>query len=815
MVEMMISLVIIAIVTTAALAFFINGMRSEDGQRQRQEAIFLADQQMQTVQAIPASDLVSGRSSTMQAAALTTSVATNLNLAGQSDVSSSASFDGDTSDPVLIPLSQTQTVNHNTYTIYTFIYACHLTIGSNSQCGSTGGTGTTQELRVTVASTWTSNANCSNGCSYATSTLIDPNSDQTFNTNISTPSGSITSPASTSPNFATLFNDNTGVQGSTPYETCTTGPAGNTVTVPGTEIVITGLGLKSNVRVWISSGGGSIPTNTIYQPSATEVDACVQTGDVPGNYTISVINTDGGHFQTTLTETPIVRWVSLTGSGASQVLTLHGGGFVNGATYSATGGVSGTFNWVSAQQATLTSYVGPNSGPATATTITVNDPAPGLKSTPAFTLPDISSTTIPTSVAVGTTVPVAITGTGFEPGLAIASTPAVVNASPVSVTYTSPTAAVVTIRATAVGTMSFALVNPDGGVSNTMTLTVDPLPTISPAPGPQLTSTPFTVSGTGFMTGITASITGGDTVAATYLSATQVQLTVSGTNYGSYVLTLRNADGGIVTTPITIDPRPVVTGKTVAVSGEVAEVLTGTGFQSNMTVTDGSGGTIGTITHTGSTQVSFLITGATGSHTLTLTNPSDGGTTTVSVTVDTPLHITAAETPVGAGSVATITGTGFVNGLTVSSTKGGASVTWVNATTANVTLTVTGSQVITLTNPDGGFDTATVVVNAAPNITGVALSPTTPTHSGTVAVTVTGTGFVNGATFTAQWTRSGTTTTNPTPTSVTFVNSGKETFNVAVPPTVSGTTTLYTLTVTITNPDGGTDAQALTGVRVL
>ena len=67
--------------------------------------------------------------------------------------------------------------------------------------------------------------------------------------------------------------------------------------------------------------------------------------------------------------------------------------------------------------------------------------------------------------------------------------------------------------------MSFALLNPDGGVSNTLTLNVDPLPTISPAPGTRVVSLPFTVTGTDFMPGITASLANGDAVAATYVSA--------------------------------------------------------------------------------------------------------------------------------------------------------------------------------------------------------------------------------------------------------------------------------------------------------
>jgi hypothetical protein len=791
MVEMMVSLVLIAIVMTAAIAFFVNGLRSDNGQRQRQEAVYLADQQMQTVQAIPANDLVQGRTSTMQAAALSSSLASTLNLAAQSDMTSTASYDGNTSDAVLIPMSMVETVNKVPYTISTFVYACHLTGPSNGTCGATNTAGSTQELRVTVATSWTSPANCTGGCHYATSTLVDANGDQTFNTNITQPTGAITSPSP-----ATFYNDNTGVRGTTPYETCTTGPPGNTVTVPGTEMIITGTVLKSNIRVWISAGGGSIPTNAIYQPSATEVDACLQTGDVPGNYTISVINTDGGHFQTSLTETPIIRWVAQTGSGASQVLTLNGGGFVNGATYTATGGVSGVLSVVSPQQAKLTSYVGPNSGPATATVITLTDPPLGSQQA-SFTLPDMSSTTNPTSIAVNTNVSVAITGTGFETGLA---TTGVSSGATATVTASTATSAVLTLRATAVGTMSFALLNPDGGVSNTLTLNVDPLPTISPAPGSRVVGVPFTVTGTGFMTGMTATLANGDSVVVNSLTVPgAVSLTISGSSYTATTLTLHNLDGGTVSTPITVTPPPVVTGVTTAVSGEVTETLTGTGFQSTMTITD-PGGTIGTITHTGTTSVTFMITDTPGTQTLTLTNP-DGGTTTVNVPLDTPLSITAPTLTAFEGVPVTVAGSGFTTGVTTSTP--GASVAYLSATSVRVTFGNAGTQTLTLSNLDGGSDSATATVTG-PTLTALAVSPTTPTHGGAniATVTATGTGFTTTSTYTAFWTKGGV-NTNETVTYVTPVRSTTQGKFTIPTPSTSGS---YTLTVTVTNPDGSNDS---------
>jgi Tfp pilus assembly protein PilV len=803
MVEMMVALVIIAIVTTAALAFFINGLRSETGQRQRQEAIYLADQQMQTVQSVPAADLVQGRSSTMQNAALSNPVASTLNLAAQSDLTSSAGFDSNSSHATLIPLSQTQTLDKVNYTLWTFVYACHLKVSTNSQCGQTVPSGSTTELRATVAVTWTSNANCTSGCNYSTSTLVDPSGDQTFNTNISSPTGAISTPSSAAPALPTFFNSNTGTRGTTAYESCTTGATGNTVTVPGTLMVITGTGFKSNIRVLISSNGGSIPTNTIYQPSASEIDVCLQTADVPGTYTVSVINNDGGHFQTKLSEIPIIRWAALSGSGANQTLTLNGGGFANGATYTATGGVGGTFNWVSGTQVQLLNYVSPTAGLATAPVITVTDPAPGSQKA-TFSLPDLSATTFPASVAVTGPVSVSVTGVGFQPGLA---TTGVTNGT-ATATYTGPTNATVSLRAGVVGTMSFALLNPDGGVSNTITLTVDPQPTISPAPGSKLTGVPFNVTGTGFLTGITASISGGDGVTVNSSAAGTVSLTVNGTAYGLFTLTLTNVDGGTVSTPITILPPPAVTGRTTGVSGQIAVTLTGTNFQTGITVSD-SNGTLVTATRNSATQLTLMLSDAAAApftHNLTLTNP-DGGTTTTTAVVDPQLDITTVPASTTAGTQFTVGGTGFTPGLTITSTKAGTpTVTYVSSTSVLVTLPTSGSQTFTLTNPDGGNDTATVtpIPAPAPSITSFTVNPTTPARGSTPTITVVGANLSPTSTYVVRWVKSGSTTQQPT---VTY-SSRTATGAVFTNGPLGSTNGAWTVTVTVTNPDGQTASFA-------
>jgi hypothetical protein len=435
--------------------------------------------------------------------------------------------------------------------------------------------------------------------------------------------------------------------------------------------------------------------------------------------------------------------------------------------------------------------------------ITVTDPPPGLQ-TATFSLPDMSATTVPSAVVVTGPVSVSVTGVGFQPGLA---TFGVTNGT-ATATYTSPTTATVSIQAGVVGTMSFALLNPDGGVSNPISLTVDPKPTVV-APGSRVLGTTWNLAGTGFLPGMTATITGGDGVVVNSVTGTTTaSLTVTGSVSGAATLTIKNFDGGTVSTPITILPLPAVTGGTTGVSGQIPVVLTGTNFQVGITVVD-SNGTLVTATRNSSTQMTLMLSDAAATpftHNLTLTNP-DGGVLTTTAVVDPQLIINAASVSAIEGVPLAVAGSGFTTSTTISTP--GATVSFVSATQVNVTFNNTGPQTLTLNNPDGGMDSAGATVSG-PTINTLTQTapapPTKPTHGAgkTVSYTVNGSGFVAGATFSVSWTKGGT-TTNPVPTAQNIATAFQGTLTVATPASASGT---WTLTVTIQNPDGGTDSFA-------
>jgi hypothetical protein len=161
----------------------------------------------------------------------------------------------------------------------------------------------------------------------------------------------------------------------------------------------------------------------------------------------------------------------------------------------------------------------------------------------------------------------------------------------------------------------------------------------------------------------------------------------------------------------------------------------------------------------------------------------------------------------------TVAGSGFTSGVGTSTP--GATVLYLSPTSVQVTFGNTGSQTLVLTNPDGGSDSATASVTG-PNITGLTISPTSPTHGGSniATITVAGTGFTTTSTYTAVWTKGGV-NTNETVTYVTPTRSTTAAkFTIPSPPT-SGSSGAYSLTVTVTNPAGtGIDSFTKTGITV-
>jgi prepilin-type N-terminal cleavage/methylation domain-containing protein len=609
MIEIVMALMIIAIVMTGALAFFINNLRSVNGQTQRQQAVNLANQQIEKVQSLPIDSLVTGRTQASVTSLYATAAATRLRISSQDDTSSSANYDASGVTVPTVPTQATQTVGGKSYTLYTFIDACYFTV-STGVCGPTSSSTTTQEYRVSVDVAWTSTGNCSSGCDYSTSTLIDPSDNPTFNNNISAPVG----------NYSSVGSDNSpGINPKISADNQLTESCGGGVN--GTKIVVTGSNFKTNIRVWISSGGGTIPASSITQPVAGEVDFCYQTPETPGSYTISIINTDGGHFQLPVTVVPDI--ISATGwDPAAKKLTLTGAGFQTGMVFSASGGATFTGtsnqnynNTSTADSVKLTNYVGTKDGNTATITATTADG--NYAGTFTIKAPTLACNVAPCTVASGwTRTNVPLTGSGFASGSTTAV--GVANGSVTNLTVSSATVA--SIDASASGapgqSQTFYVYNPDGGFTSNASLTITtPMSIASGAPAEitKTTATTVTVTGANFASGISAvTVANGSVSSVTFTSSTSIKLNnLTSTGTSPVTVTLKNLDGSQASIVILVPNITSFTPNPPTHSTATNWVVNGANFESGATVTITEAGTslaVSNTTFVNSTKITFTAT---------------------------------------------------------------------------------------------------------------------------------------------------------------------------------------------------------------
>jgi large repetitive protein len=268
------------------------------------------------------------------------------------------------------------------------------------------------------------------------------------------------------------------------------------------------------------------------------------------------------------------------------------------------------------------------------------------------------------------------------------------------------------------GSYSVTVTNANGcvGTSNSVNVTVNPLPTPTVTPqGP----TTFCQGG---------SVTLTSTAAASYLwstGATTQSITVS--TAGSYSVTVTNANGCVGTSasvPVTINSLPT---PTVNVSGPT-------------TFCQG-----GSVTLTASPAASYLWSNNATTQAITV---STAGSYSVTVTdangcqaTSSPVNVTVNPTP-----APTITAGGpttFCQGGSVTLTSSpSASYLWsTGATTQSITVSTSGSYTVTVTNANGCTGTSapvSVTVNTPPTSTITPIGPTTFCEGGSVQLIASG-----------------------------------------------------------------------------
>lgn len=389
----------------------------------------------------------------------------------------------------------------------------------------------------------------------------------------------------------------------------------------------------------------------------------------------------------------------------------------------------------------------------------------------------------PSQVTAGAgAVTVTLAGKGF-----VSSSIVQVGGATVSKTYVSATqlTAVLDASLTAVaGTHQVTVVNPPpDGTSNAVTFTVNnPAPALTGiSPNAVFTNgASFTLTATGSQFNSSSVVQlAGASVPTTYVDATHLKAQMPTlTTAGTYAVTVMNpAPGGGTSAPANLSATasnvPQITGLSPAVGeASVAFPLTVTGANYDCAAGQVSevllnGSPLAAPTSCTVTQLVVDVPATpAGTVTLQVRNPATALTSnTVSYVIQAPNPVPTVSglspssgAAGSSGLTLTVTGTNFVSGAVVSFNGAARTTTFGSATSLSAALTsadlsTAGSFPVIATNPPPGGGpsnaaTFTVVTpNPVPSIT--ALAPCgLVAGSGTFTLTVTGTGFVPGATMT-------------------------------------------------------------------
>ena len=599
--------------------------------------------------------------------------------------------------------------------------------------------------------------------------------------------------------------------------------------------------------VTFSNPGITVNSVTYNTPTSLTANVTVATTATPGLGSFTVTNNDGAPPVTlansfTVLASPTVTSVTPNAGPPSghTTVAITGTNFT-GATavaFGATAALSFVFN----SPTSITAVSPPGNGTVDVTVTTpANTSATSLNDLFAFGAPTVTAVT-PTDgpLAGGNTV--TITGTGFVPGATVAF---VGVGAATGVTVVSSTQITATAPATATPKKVDVTVTTSGGTSALNAgdqYSYDPVPTVTsvtPNSGPIVGGNTVTIAGTGFIAGATVNFVGvGNAAGITVVSATQITAIAPAAPAAETVDVRVTTPGG--TSPVnpgdqyTYSPRPTVTAVTPnagPVAGGNTVTVSGTGFLPGTTVAFGGTlpGTNVTVLSPSQLTVTVPAAGSTGVVDVTVTNSAG---TSAAVFVDrysydaTPAvtSVSPNSGPVAGGTSVTITGTGFTVGAPTTVAFGGVG----NATNVNVVSTTS----ITATTPadansNGGLVDVTVTtpggtsaINAGDHFTYIALPTVTgvapnagPLNTAT-GVTITGTGFVVGATVTFVGVGNATGITVVSPTKITAStppSAAAKTVDVTV--TTSGGTSLTSSadqysydavpTVTSVNPNAG------------
>ncbi|WP_407343034.1 Ig-like domain-containing protein [Pengzhenrongella phosphoraccumulans] len=201
LIEVVVSLSLLAILATASLYFFLAGTRSVTHLQRSHDAVALANDAMEgafswvaTASTSGTSGLVVGRTQADVTAAWAVATAAGISGVAQTfpawDTATAPLALAGTADDV-VPLTTTATESRTLYSVTTLIGTCYrLASGTNELCTTVGGnasgtplTGYIRMMRTIVTVSWPNTAGSCAGstCRYQIASIIDPNSDVEWN----------------------------------------------------------------------------------------------------------------------------------------------------------------------------------------------------------------------------------------------------------------------------------------------------------------------------------------------------------------------------------------------------------------------------------------------------------------------------------------------------------------------------------------------------------------------------------------------------------------------------------------------------------
>ena len=485
--------------------------------------------------------------------------------------------------------------------------------------------------------------------------------------------------------------------------------------------------------------------------SATQLQASITAADVTaaGTVPVTVLNPDGGASNamnfTVWGPAPVVTGLSpsyATAGGSAFTLTVTGSNFVNGAKVRWNGS-DRTTTFVSATQLRA-NILAADVTTAGTVPVTVLNPDGGASNAMNFTVwgpaPVVTGLSPSSATAGGSAFTLTVTGSNFVNGAKVRW-----NGSDRATTFVSATqlqASITAADVSAAGTVPVTVLNPDGGVSNTVNFTVSAPPSVASLSPSSATAGgsafTLTVTGSNFVNGAKVRWNGSDR-ATTFVSATQLQASITAADVsapGTVPVTVLNPDGGVSNTvnfTVSAPPSVASLSPSSATAGGSAFTLTVTGSNFVNGAKVRWNGADRATTFVSATQLQASITAADvsapGTVPVTVLNPDGGGSNTISFEVMGPLSpaVTGLSPSyaIAGGSAFTlaVTGSNFVNGAKVRWNGADRTTTFVSATQLQASITaadiaVAGMISISVINPDEGPSGAVnFEVRAAPTVT--------------------------------------------------------------------------------------------------